>query len=62
MDAKSITLRADFDSVVLQFLRVPGNSAAVTALQEELNHRGIENVCLEEEVQHLYFCSFITFN
>lgn len=30
--------------------RVPGNSAAVTALQEELNNRGIENVCLEEEV------------
>lgn len=30
--------------------RVPGNSAAVTALQEELNCRGIENVCLDEEV------------
>lgn len=30
--------------------RVPGNSAAVTALQEELNSRGIENVCLDEEV------------
>ena len=30
--------------------RVPGNSAAVTALQEELNNRGIENICLEEEV------------
>lgn len=29
--------------------RVPGNSAAVTALQEELNNRGIENICLEEE-------------
>ena len=33
--------------------RVPGNSAAVTALQEELNNRGIENICLEEEV--IYF-------
>lgn len=29
--------------------RVPGNSAAVNALQEELNNRGIENVCLEDE-------------
>lgn len=29
--------------------RVPGNSAAVTAMHEELNNRGIENVCLEEE-------------
>lgn len=34
----------------LNVCRVPGNSAAVTALQEELNNRGIENVCLEEEV------------
>jgi len=35
--------------------RVPGNSAAVTALQEELNNRGIENICLEEEVIGLSF-------
>lgn len=34
----------------LNVCRVPGNSAAVTALQEELNNTGIENVCLEEEV------------
>lgn len=34
--------------------RVPGNSAAVTALQEELNNRGIENVCLEDEVRVLH--------
>lgn len=37
------------------FVRVPGNSAAVTALQEELNNRGIENVCLEDEVRG-YLC------
>ena len=37
------------------FVRVPGNSAAVTALQEELNNRGIENVCLEDEVRE-YLC------
>lgn len=41
--------------------RVPGNSAAVTALQEELNNRGIENVCLEEEVTELLLhpCKFL---
>lgn len=33
--------------------RVPGNSAAVNTLQEELNNRGIENVCLEDEVRTL---------
>ena len=36
--------------------RVPGNSAAVTALQEELNNRGIENVCLQDEVW-VHLCS-----
>ena len=41
--------------------RVPGNSAAVTALQEELNNRGIDNVCLEEEVSELLLhpCKFL---
>ena len=39
----------------ISFVRVPGNSAAVTALQEELNNRGIENVCLEDEVRG-YLC------
>lgn len=39
-----------FFFLLLNVCRVPGNSAAVTALQEELNNRGIENVCLEEEV------------
>ena len=38
--------------------RVPGNSAAVTALQEELNNRGIENVCLEDEVVLLSLCPY----
>ncbi|KAK2561195.1 Rho GTPase-activating protein 21 [Acropora cervicornis] len=35
-----------------RLIRVPGNSAAVNALQEELNNRGIENVCLEDEKWH----------
>lgn len=44
--------------LLLNVCRVPGNSAAVTALQEELNSRGIENVCLEEEVIRRSFHSF----
>ena len=30
--------------------RVPGNSAAVSALVEELNNKGVENVNFQEDV------------